>query len=40
LVHSLRRLTVGYERRADIHLAFHHLAAGFICLNFVQQWFR
>jgi transposase len=34
-----RRLTIHYERRADIHLAFHHLAASLICLNFVQRWF-
>jgi hypothetical protein len=33
-----RRLTVRYERRADILLAFHHLAAGLICLRFVERW--
>ena len=34
-----RRLTIRCERRADIHLAFHHLAASLICLNFVRRWF-
>jgi transposase len=34
-----RRLTVRYERRADMHLAFPHLAASLICLNFAQRWF-
>jgi transposase len=34
-----RRLTVRYERCANIHLAFHHLAASLICLNFVRPWF-
>jgi transposase len=33
-----RRLTVRYERRADILLAFHHLAASLICLRFVVRW--
>jgi transposase len=33
-----RRLTVRYERRADILAAFHHLAAGLICLRFVVRW--
>ena len=28
-----RRLTIRYERRADIHLAFLHLACALICLN-------
>ena len=34
-----RRLTVRYERRADMFLAFHQLAAGLICWRFVQRWF-
>ena len=33
-----RRLTVGYERRADILGAFHNLAAALICLRFVERW--
>jgi IS5 family transposase len=34
-----RRLAVRYERRADIHEAFHHLAAAVICARFVERWF-
>lgn len=34
-----RRLTVRYERRADIFEAFHHLAASLICLRFTERWF-
>jgi transposase len=33
-----RRLTVRYERRLDILEAFHLLAAGLICLRFVERW--
>jgi IS5 family transposase len=33
-----RRLTVRYERRADSFAAFHHLAAGLICLRFAERW--
>jgi transposase len=33
-----RRLTVRYERRLDILLGFHLLAAGLICLRFVERW--
>jgi transposase len=33
-----RRLAVRYEHRADILLAFHLLAAGLICLRFVERW--
>ena len=33
-----RRLTVRYERRLDILLAFHLLAAGLICLRFAERW--
>jgi transposase len=32
-----RRLTIRYERRADIFAAFHHLAAALICRRFVQR---
>jgi IS5 family transposase len=32
-----RRLAVRYERRADIHEAFHHLAAAVICARFVER---
>ena len=34
-----RRVTVRYERRLDILLAFHLLAAALICLGFVRRWF-
>jgi transposase len=30
-----RRLTIRYERRADIHEAFLHLGCALICLNFL-----
>ena len=33
-----RRLAVRHERRLDILLAFHLLAAGLICLRFVARW--
>ena len=33
-----RRLTVRYERRANIFEAFHHLAASLICWRFVQRF--
>jgi transposase len=33
----LRRLTVRYERRADIHQAFLSLAASLICWGDVQR---
>jgi transposase len=33
-----RRLAVRYERRADILEAFHLLAAGLVCLRFVERW--
>lgn len=33
-----RRLTVRYERRADILLGFHLLAAALICFRFVARW--
>ena len=31
-----RRLTVRYERRAEIHEAFLHLACSLICLNYLS----
>jgi transposase len=34
-----RRLTVRYERRADIFEAFHRLAAALICFRFTERWF-
>jgi transposase len=33
-----RRLTVRYERRLDILLALHLLAASLVCLRFVGRW--
>jgi transposase len=30
-----RRLTIRYERRADIHRAFLHLGCALICLNYL-----
>ena len=33
-----RRLTVRYERRADIHQAFLSLAASLVCWKYVQRW--
>ncbi len=33
-----RRLTVRYERRLDILLAFRLLAASLICLRFTERW--
>jgi hypothetical protein len=30
---------VRHERRLDILLAFHLLAAALICLGFVRRWF-
>ena len=37
-LHRLRRLTVRYERRDDIHLAFLVLGCALICLNQLH-WF-
>ena len=34
-----RRLTVPYERRADIHTAFTTIAAAIITGKFCQKWF-
>ena len=33
-----RRLTVRYERRADIHRAFLHLGCALICLNYLDRF--
>jgi transposase len=34
-----RRIAVRYERRSDIFVAFHHLAAALITFRFVERWF-
>jgi transposase len=34
-----RRLTVRYERRADIHEAFLDLGCALVCLNYLQRRF-
>ena len=34
-----RRLTVRYERRADIHLPFTTLACAIICFGALRKWF-
>ena len=34
-----RRLTIRYDRRADIHEAFTTIAAALIALRFCQRWF-
>ncbi len=34
-----RRLTVRYERSADIHQAFLSIAASLICWSYVERWF-
>ena len=34
-----RRLTIRYDRRADIHEAFTTLAAALITLRFCERWF-
>ena len=36
-LNRFRRLTVRYERRADIHAAFLALACALICWNFVER---
>lgn len=35
---QFRRLVIRYERRLDIHEAFHLLAASMICWNFIQRF--
>jgi IS5 family transposase len=37
-LNRFRRLTVRYERRADIHLAFTTLACALVCLNQVRRF--
>jgi transposase len=37
-LHGFRRLATRHERRLDIHNAFLHLGAAFICLNFVERF--
>jgi transposase len=37
-LNRFRRLTVRYERRADIHEAFLHLGCALICLNFLDRF--
>jgi len=32
-----RRLTIRYERRADIYAAFLHLGCILVCWNFIQS---
>lgn len=34
-----RRLTVRYERRADVHLALTTLACALVCLKQVRRFF-
>ena len=34
----LRRLTVRYERRADIHLAFTTLGCALVCMNQIRRF--
>jgi transposase len=38
-LHRYRRLTIRYERRADIHQAFLSLGCALICWNFLQRTF-
>ncbi len=33
-----RRLTIRYERRAEIHLALLHLGCSLVCLNFLIRF--
>jgi transposase len=35
-LHQYRRLRIRYERRADIHEAFLHIACSLICLKLLQ----
>ena len=37
-LNRFRRLTVRYERRADIHLAFTTLACALVCLNQIRRF--
>ncbi|MFB9870918.1 transposase [Acetobacter farinalis] len=38
-ISRLRRLTVRYERRVDIHLAFTTIASSPICFRALKTWF-
>jgi transposase len=38
-ISRFRRLTVRYERRADIHLAFTLIACSIICIRALTSWF-
>lgn len=38
-ISRFRRLTVRYERRADIHLAFTTIACSLICFRALKTWF-
>ena len=37
-INRFRRITIRYERRADIHLAFTTLACALICMNQVRRF--
>jgi hypothetical protein len=37
-LNRFRRLTLRYERRADIHLAFTTLACALVCLNQIRRF--
>jgi IS5 family transposase len=37
-LNRFRRLTVRYERRADIHLAFTTLGCALVCLNQIRRF--
>ncbi|MXP66173.1 IS5 family transposase, partial [Roseomonas sp. M0104] len=37
-LNRFRRLTIRYERRADIHLAFATLACALVCLNQIRRF--
>jgi IS5 family transposase len=37
-LNRFRRLTIRYERRADIHLAFTTLACALVCLNQIRRF--
>ena len=38
-LNRFRRLTIRYERRADIHHAFLHLGCALICFNYLAKGF-
>ena len=37
-LNRFRRLSVRYERRADIHLAFSILGCALVCLNQIRRF--